>query len=92
MPIGTRYSYGYNHKRKEIVIQFQTGSNHPFEIVIGVQAFLDDIEFIRNDKQLAHFISFIMERKDLPSDHDFGPGGADFDKNKWDNMLGEKDG
>lgn len=91
MPIGTRYSYGYNHKRKEVVIQLQTGSSQPIKIVVGVQAFLDDIDFIRDDKNLARFISFIRERKDLPVDHDFGPGGADFDKNKWDNLMGDKE-
>lgn len=93
MPIGTTYSYGYNHARKEIYIRFQIGTTPPFELAMGVEAFFQDIAFIKNDKQLAHFLAVIKERKDLPVDHDFGPGGGEikFDPKDWEDKMGGKD-
>lgn len=92
MPTGTSYRYGYNHKRKEVIISFQVGTTPPVELVIGVEAFFQDIDFIRGDRQLAHFLAEVRKRKELPSDHDFGPGGGEikFNPDDWEGKM--KDG
>jgi len=92
MPGGIRYNVSYLHKRKEVVVNLKVGSMPPVEFVMGAEAFIQDFDYIRNDKAMASMIEGIRGRKDLPIDHDFGAGGGDFDKNKWDNMMGEKDG
>jgi len=92
MPMGMKYSYGYNHKRKEVIFRFQIGSIPPIEIVMGVEALLQDLDFIRNDKTLAKFIESIREAKDFPIDHDFGSGKGDFkfDPKDWEEKMGDK--
>jgi len=87
MPIGTRYSYGYIHKRKEVFITIQTGSSPPIHIVMGVEAFLSDLDYMAKDKALTGFLAFVREKKDLPVDYDFGPGGGDFNFNDWENKM-----
>ncbi len=94
MPSGIAYRIDYLHKRKEVVIKFQVGSTPPIEIVMSAEGFLNDLEFIKNDKHLAHLLSIIKERKDLPIDHDFGPSGGDtkFDPREWEDKMGGSHG
>ncbi len=90
MLIGTQYGYGYNHKRKEVIIKLQIGAMPPVEIVMGAEAFCQDIDFISKDKRLAHFLGKVREMKDLPVDYDFGEGGGEikFDPKDWDSKMG----
>lgn len=92
MPIGMRYHVHYSHKRKEVVVFLQVGAQSPVEFVMGAEAFIQDLEYIGKDKSLAKLIEHIRQRKDLPIDHDFGTGGADFDTRQWDNMMEGQDG
>lgn len=90
MPLtGTQYNYGYNHQRKEIIITFQVGTMQPVQIVMSAEAFLQDLDFIRKDKKLAHFLAEVGKRKDLPVDHDFGAGGSEikFDPKEWQERI-----
>ena len=92
MPVGIFYNLTYLHKRKEVVVNLKVGSMPPIEFVMGAEAFIQDLDYIRKDKAMAGMVEGIRQRKDLPIDHDFGAGGSDFDKSKWDNMMGDKDG
>ena len=83
------YSYIYNHKTKEITCNFQVGSSQPVKIITGAESFIQDIDFIKNDPKLAHFLSVVRIRKDLPIDHDFGPGGDEikFNPEDWEGKM-----
>jgi len=88
-PTGTMYSYAYNHARKEIILRVHIGTNTPTEIVMSAEGFFSDLEFIRKDKKLAHFLSEVKKRKDLPVDYDFGENAdIKFDENEWDKRMG----
>ena len=93
MPIGTRYSVSYVHKRKEVVVEFQVGSMPPFHIVMGAEAFCQDFDAIVNNEGLAKYLAFIKEKKDLPIDHDFGAQGGDkrFNPKEWEDKMGGSD-
>jgi len=88
---GTMYNYAYNHARKEIIIMVHIGTNKPIEIVMSVEGFFSDIEFVKKDKKLAHWLSEVKKMKDLPVDYDFGPRGAaiKFDEEDWNKKMGE---
>ena len=88
---GTMYSYAYNHIRKEVILRIHIGTNQPIEIVMSAEGFFQDIEFVRKDKKLAHFIAEIKKMKDLPANYDFGPGGSEirFNPEEWDNKMKE---
>ena len=90
MPRGTIYNYGYDHQRKEVVVNFRIGSSPPIEIIMSAEAFLFDLEFMANDQKLKHFISEVKKRKDLPVDYDFGVGGSEikFDPKEWEGKMG----
>lgn len=88
MPMGIAYTYTYMHKRKEVAISLQVGSTPPFEFVMGAEGFIQDIEFIIADGNLAKFLAAVKERKDLPIDHKFGAGGSDL--KQWDKWMEEK--
>lgn len=90
MPSGMRYNASYNHKRKEITFIIQIGTMPAQEIIMGAEAFLQDIEFIINDKKLAMFFAKVREIKDLPIDHDFGAGGGEikFNPKDWEGKMG----
>jgi len=90
MPMGTRYNFTYIHARKEVVGFIQIGAQPPVEIVMGAEAFLQDITFISNDNGLKRLLQVIKERKDLPVDHDFGAGGGGFDMKQWDQRMEDK--
>ena len=93
MPVGTRYSYTYLHKRKEIVIQFQVGTAPPVEIIMGAEAFIQDIDYMSKDENIPKFLAIVRERKDLPIDYDFGEGGkqGDFNSKEWEDKMGGRD-
>lgn len=92
MPIGIRYNFTYIHKRKEVVISFQVGTMPPMQIVMGAEAFSQDIDYISKDQRLVKFLAVVKVRKDLPIDHDFGPEGGEirFDTKEWDDKMGDK--
>ena len=84
------YSYRYNHKTKEVIAKVQIGFQPPVDIVMGAEAFTQDIEFMANDKKLAHFLSEVKRRKDLPTDYDFGKDAEiKFDEGEWDQRMKE---
>jgi len=88
--VGTMYNYIYNHLRKEVVIVVHVGTNKPVEIVMSVEGFIADIEFVKKDKKLAHWLAEVKRRKDLPVSHDFGAEadikfGEDWNKLMEDN-------
>lgn len=89
MPVGIRYQVNYIHKRKEVLIRFQVGTMPPIEIVMGAEAFCQDIAYIINDKGLAKFFANVKASKDLPIDHNFGAGGGDikFDQKEWEDKM-----
>ncbi len=88
--VGISYRIDYIHKRKEVVVRFQVGSMPPIMIVMGAEAFCQDIDYISKDKGLSALLSFIKERKDLPIDYDFGAEGGDkrFSPGEWENKMG----
>ena len=89
--VGTVYSYGYNHARKEIIFKLQVGTMPEIQIVMSAEAFIQDLDFVRKDQRLAHFISEIKKRKDLPINYDFGAGGSEikFNPEEWDKRMGK---
>ena len=88
--IGTQYSYGYNHKRKEVVLKIQIGTMAPIDIVISAEAFFQDIDFIAKDKKLVHFLAEVRRRKDLPTNHNFGDEAEiKFDPDEWGKKMEE---
>ena len=91
MPVvGTMYSYAYNHARKEIIIKAHIGSNQPVEIVMSAEGFFQDIDFVRKDKKLDHWISEVRKRKDLPADHNFGADAEiKFNSGEWESKMEE---
>ena len=95
MPGGIFYNVQYNHKRKEVTVLFRVATRVTAGIVIGAEAFIQNFDFIRNDKNLAKLVEAIRERKDLPGDHDFGVAGGDTDIKKledlWEGPDGQKD-
>ena len=93
MPPGIRYNVLYIHARKEVVIDFQIGSMPPIHIVMSAEAFCQDLDFLTKNEGLAKYLAIVRERKDLPVDHDFGPGGGQmgFDPKGWDNKMGGPD-
>jgi len=91
MPIGIRYNFTYIHKRKEVVTTFQVGTMPPFVIVMGAEAFCQDIDFIGKDRNITNFVVNVKERKDLPIDHDFGASGGEirFNPLEWEGKMGD---
>jgi len=91
---GTVYSYQYNHLRKEVILKFQVGSMPAMQIVMSVEAFFQDIDFIRKDKKLAHWLVEVRKRKELPVNYDFGVNTEiTFNPGEWeDKMKEDKDG
>ena len=92
MPLnGTLYSYGYNHQRKEVIIKFQMGTSPPVEIVTGAEAFIQDLDFIKKDQKLAHFISEVRKRKELPVTFDFGASSEiKFNPEDWNKLMNDE--
>ena len=87
-PTGTSYSYAYNHTRKEIIIRMHVGTNQPFEIVMGAEAFIQDIDFVRKDKKLAHWLGEVRKRKDLPIGTPGADAEIDFNPGEWEDKMG----
>jgi len=88
---GTVYSYGYNHQRKEVFFRIQVGTMPMIEIVMGAEAFIQDLDFIKKDQKLAHFISEVRKRKELPANYDFGAQAEiKFDADEWGKKMGEE--
>ena len=87
MPGGIRYNIGYNHKRKEVMLILQIGSQPPVEFVMGAESFIQDLDFITHSEGLKKAIDVIRVRKDLPIDYDFGIDGSDFDNRKWEEKM-----
>ena len=86
------YSYKYVHKTKEVVIQVSVGGGPPLNAIMSAEAFTQDMEFIKSDQKLAHFLSVVKERKDLPIDHNFGEDeDIKFDPEAWEKRLKEGD-
>ena len=84
------YSYQYQHKTKEVIINIQFGISTPVKAIVSAEAFIQDIEFIKKDPKLAHFLQVVSKRKDMPVDHDFGADTEiKFDHKQWDNRMGE---
>jgi len=89
-PTGTLYSYAYNHTRKEVIIKVHIGAMQPIEIVMSAEGFFQDIDFIRKDKKLAHWLTEVRKRKDLPIDHDFGANTEiKFNPDEWEGKMKE---
>jgi len=91
MPLnGTVYTYGYNHQRKEVFFRIQIGTSPVMEFAIGAEAFIYDLDFIRKDTKLSHFISEVRKRKELPTDFDFGSEAEiKFDADEWGKKMRE---
>lgn len=87
----TQYSFGYDHKRKEVVFNLKIGSSPPVQFIMSAEAFIQDILFMNNDQQLAHFLGEVRKRKDLPVDYDFGAGGSEirFDPKEWEDRMND---
>ncbi len=85
----TQYAYGYDHKRKEINFMLTIGSQAPVNFTMSAEAFLQDLVFMNKDPQLAHFLTEVKKRKDLPIDYDFGAGGSEikFDPKEWEDRM-----
>ena len=86
---GTMYSYAYNHARKEVILNVHIGTNQPISIVMSAEAFIQDIEFARKDKKLAHWLAEVKRRKDLPVN---APGATDeiqFNPEDWEGKMKE---
>ena len=87
MPSGVRYNIHYSHQRKEVTVILQIGTTPPVEYIFSAEGFLADIDYISKSKGLSEYIDLIRNRKDLPTDHDFGEQGGHlkFNPQEWEN-------
>ena len=88
------YNFQYNHQTKEVTGTMQVGLSPPAKFLISAEAFIQDVDFLKRDKNFVRFLADVRERKDLPTDHDFGPGGGQikFNPRDWESKKeGEND-
>lgn len=84
------YSYKYRHDTKEVMITLQVGMTPPMSALMSAEAFIQDMEFMANDQKLAHFLSIVRKRKDLPIDYDFGAEAEiKFEPKEWEGRMQE---
>ncbi len=84
-----KYTVHYEHKTKEVTLELLVGLSPPVKFLMSAEAFVQDIDWLKVNKQFLGFIAFVRAKKDLPIDYVETDGSPiKFDPSEWEGRMG----